>query len=100
MKLYLGLTESSAPHQTRIFAERENQLIDLSFAYAAYLTQQRRSSDAYELAAFHFPATIAAFLERGAQARRTLDDVFTFLSHKDSGDLRGPGGEKIFLRKE
>jgi 5-carboxymethyl-2-hydroxymuconate isomerase len=99
MKLYLGLTESSAPHQTRIFAEREDRLIDLNFAYVAYLTQQRRSSGAYELAAFHFPATIAAFLERGAQARRALDEVFTFLSHKDPGDVRGPGGEKIFYGK-
>jgi 2-keto-4-pentenoate hydratase/2-oxohepta-3-ene-1,7-dioic acid hydratase in catechol pathway len=98
MKLYLGLTESSAPQQTRILGELEGHLIDLNFAYAAYLTEQRRYSGAYELAAFCFPATIEAFIERGAQARRALDEVLTFLSRKP-GDLSGPGGERIFYAK-
>jgi len=38
MKLYLGLTESSAPHQTRLFADSDNQLVDLGLAYTACLT--------------------------------------------------------------
>jgi hypothetical protein len=39
MKLYLGLLESSASDQTRIFGEIDGKLIDLNLAYAAYLTQ-------------------------------------------------------------
>ena len=41
MKLYLGLLVSSAPDQTRIFGAIDGKLIDLNFAYAAYLTQEQ-----------------------------------------------------------
>ncbi len=95
MKLYLGLTEGSAPHQTRIFAEYDDQLIDLNLAYAAALTQQGQAGGAYELAAFYFPETIAAFLERGAQTGQALDEVSAFVHRKLPGDLRGPQGEKV-----
>jgi hypothetical protein len=60
MKLYLVFTESSAPRQTRIFAECENAWIDLELAYATYLTPQGQGRGAYELAAFYFPETLAA----------------------------------------
>jgi 2-keto-4-pentenoate hydratase/2-oxohepta-3-ene-1,7-dioic acid hydratase in catechol pathway len=99
MKLYLGFIEGLAPHQTRIFAECENRLIDFSFAYAAYLTHQRSSRGNHELAGLYFPATIAAFLERGVPARRALDEVLAFVSRADPGDLRGPSGERIFYEK-
>ena len=76
MKLYLGLTENSPPHQTRIFVELENKLVDLSLAYAAYLADtQGHATSAYELAAFYFPENIAAFLEHGATARQALDGL-------------------------
>ena len=68
MKLYLGLLESSLPHQTRIFAELDGKLVDPCIIYAAYLSQvEHNHSSAYELAAFYFPQTIGAFLERGEQ---------------------------------
>ena len=96
MKLYLGLLESSLPHQTRMFAEMNQKLIDLNLAYAAYLARvEHKQSSAYELAAFYFPETIAAFLERGAQARTALNDVVSFARKSDVGDLRGPAGEKV-----
>lgn len=99
MKLYLGLTESSAPHLTRIFAECDNQLIDLNVVYAAYLTQQGHSSDAHELAGFYFPENIAAFLERGEQSRQALDEVLVFVRRHGPGALRGPMGERITYEK-
>jgi 5-carboxymethyl-2-hydroxymuconate isomerase len=101
MKLYFGLTESSPPHQTRIFAECDNQLVDLNLAYATELTRQRRSSGAYELAAFCFPESIAAFLERGEQAQQALDDMLAFVRRCGIDGLRGPMGERIvYGRKE
>ena len=96
MKLYLGLTENSAPHQTRIFGELENKLVDLSLAYAAHLGDaQTNPRSAYELAAFYFPDNIRAFLERGAAARRALDEFVSFARTRGAPDLRGPAGEKV-----
>ena len=96
MKLYLGLTESSAPHQTRIFGEFDNQLIDLQLAYAAQLCESQPSAaHAYELAAFYFPDSIQSFLERGEAARKAIDQAAAFARRQDAGDLHGPWGEKI-----
>ena len=96
MKLYLALLESSHPDQTRMFAEIDGKLIDLNLAYAAYLAQSADDhASAYELADYYFPPTLAAFLERGEQARKALDEVEIFASRCDVGDLRGPAGEEI-----
>ena len=96
MKLYLGLTESSAPHQTRIFGELANRLVDLSLAYAAYLgNEQVDPKTGYDLAAFYFPENIAAFLERGAAARRALDDLVSFAGQRGVRALCGLTGEKV-----
>jgi 5-carboxymethyl-2-hydroxymuconate isomerase len=99
MKLYLGLTESSAPHQTRIFAESEHRLIDLRLAYSACLTQRGQAGGAYELAEFYFPETLAAFLERGAEGEAALNEVSNLLRAGTGGVLRGPRGEKISYAK-
>ena len=96
MKLYLGLTESSAPHQTRIFGEFDNQLIDLQLAHAAQLCESQASAaHAYELAAFCFPDSIQTFLERGDAARKAMDHAAAFLRRRGAGDLHGPSGEKV-----
>ena len=69
MKLYLGLTENSPSHLTRVFAEMDGRLVDLNLAYAVYLAQvQGEKTNTYQLAAFHFPENIAAFLQRGEPA--------------------------------
>ena len=96
MKLYLGLLESSLPHQSRIFGELDGQLVDLQIACAAYLTQAAGNhANAYELAGYYFPDTIAGFLEWGEPSRKLLDQVMAFLSEAGLRDLRGPGGEKL-----
>jgi 2-keto-4-pentenoate hydratase/2-oxohepta-3-ene-1,7-dioic acid hydratase in catechol pathway len=96
MKLYLGLLESSLPHQTRLFAELDGKLIDLCVAYAAYLAQVKGNpSSAYELAAFYFPETLAAFLERGEQTLVALHEVLSFGRKRGASELRGLAGEKV-----
>ena len=94
MQLFLGLLESSLPHQTRIFAAIDGKLLDLNVAYARYLAGSGETVSAYERAAFYFPATIADFLDRGAQSRQVLEDAVTFARQTGLGDLRGPAGEK------
>ena len=99
MKLYLGLLESSLPDQTRIFGEIEGKLVDLNLAYAAYLTQtQGNTANGYELAAFYFPQTIAAFLERGEPGQKSLDEVATFMRRSGVSELSGPAGEKLVYK--
>ena len=96
MKLYLGLTESSAARPTRIFGEFDNRLIDLQLAHAAQLCESQASAaHAYELAAFCFPDSIQTFLERGEAARKAMDHAAAFLRQRDAGDLHGPSGEKV-----
>ena len=96
MKLYLGLLESSLPGQTRIFGELDGQLIDLQVACAAYLTQaDGNRANAYELASYYFPDTIAGFLEWGAPSLQLLDQVMSFVSKSGVCQLRGPGGEQL-----
>src|SRR5574341_2297914 len=96
MKIYLGLLASSLPSQTRIFGEVDGHLVDLNLAYTAYLTQaEGNPSIAYELAAFFLPETISAFLERGAQARKALDEAVAFTRRRGLRDIRGPAGERI-----
>ncbi len=96
MKLFLGLWPSSRPDQSRIFAEIDGKLVDLQLAYAALLSQSpEHRANAYELAAFYFPETLAAFLERGEPARKSLDEAAAFLRRSGVSELRGPAGEKI-----
>jgi 2-keto-4-pentenoate hydratase/2-oxohepta-3-ene-1,7-dioic acid hydratase in catechol pathway len=96
MKLYLGLLESSLPHQTRIFGEVDGKLVDLCIAYATYLADvELNHSSAYELAEFYFPETIGAFLERGEQALVALTEVLSFARKSGIQELRGPAGEKV-----
>ena len=96
MKLYLGLLESSLPDQTRIFGELDGKLIDLNLAGAAYLSQaENNQAYAYELAAFYFPQTVAAFVQRGEQALRAFHEVAAFARTRGIVDLCGPAGEKI-----
>src|SRR5215510_2442242 len=96
MKLYRGLTESSAPSQTRIFLELEDRLVDLRLACAAYLTQvQGEKVTAYELSACNFPDSIAGFLQWGDSALKTLEEVVSFTRKSDPRDLYGPAGEKV-----
>ena len=88
MKLYLGLTESSPPDQTRIFVEVDGKLVDLSLADAAYLAQvQGEEANAYELAAYYFPSTIAGILERDEQARKALEQCRNVLWKIESCQL-------------
>ena len=94
MRIYLGLSESSLPHQTRIFADMDGKLLDLNIAYAQCLTQSGDAVSAYERAAFYFPETIAGFLERGGQSRQALEEVVSFVRQAGLSDLRGPAGER------
>jgi 2-keto-4-pentenoate hydratase/2-oxohepta-3-ene-1,7-dioic acid hydratase in catechol pathway len=95
MKLYLGLTENSPPHLTRVFAEMDGRLVDLNLAYAAYLAQvQGEKTNTYELAAFYFPESIATFLQRGEAALQALAEVVSFIRKSGTRDLHGPAGEK------
>ncbi|HXV78679.1 MAG TPA: fumarylacetoacetate hydrolase family protein [Candidatus Binatia bacterium] len=95
MKLYLGLTESSSPHQTRVFVELSGKLVDLNLAYAAYLALEGEKASAYELSAFYFPDSIEAFLERGELALEALEKLSSFVRKNGARDLRGPAGEKV-----
>jgi 2-keto-4-pentenoate hydratase/2-oxohepta-3-ene-1,7-dioic acid hydratase in catechol pathway len=96
MKLCLGLTENSPPYQTRIFLELDGKLVDLNLAYAAYLAQvQGEKVSAYELSAFYFPESIAAFLQRGEPALKALEEVVFFTRKNGTPDLHGPAGEKV-----
>ncbi len=96
MKLYLGLLESSLPGQTRIFGDVDGKLVDLNFTCAACLIQlDNNRSNAYELAAYHFPETIAEFLDRGEQSLKILDQVAAFAHKNGAHNLRGPAGEKV-----
>ncbi len=96
MKLYLGLCENDAPHETRIFAEMESKLIDVNLAYAACLAERSGSeSGAYELASFYFPSSLAAFLERGDAARKLLAELMALARERGVEHLRGPAGEKV-----
>jgi acylpyruvate hydrolase len=94
MQIYLGLSEAALPHQTRIFTALDGQLVDLSIAGAAYSCNAGNSASAYDWAAFYFPETIAAFLARGEQSIRALDEVASFARKTGVLALRGPAGEK------
>jgi 2-keto-4-pentenoate hydratase/2-oxohepta-3-ene-1,7-dioic acid hydratase in catechol pathway len=101
MKLYLGLTESSAPHHTRIFAAVDSKLIDLPLTHAAHLRQfQGLAANSYDLAAHYFPPSISEFLERGERARSALDETLAFARAQGVGNLRGPAGERLVYERE
>jgi 2-keto-4-pentenoate hydratase/2-oxohepta-3-ene-1,7-dioic acid hydratase in catechol pathway len=96
MKLYLGQLEGSLPGQSRIFGELDGQLVDLQIACAAYLTQaQGNKADAYELAGYYFPQSLAGFLEWGEPAHKLLDQVISFVRVSGVRELRGPAGEEL-----
>lgn len=95
MKLFLGLTENSPPHQTRVFVAAQDKLVDLHLAYAAYLSQEPgEKANAYALSAFYFPENIAGLLERGELALEALGKISSLVRKSDVRNLRGPAGEK------
>jgi acylpyruvate hydrolase len=101
MKLYLGRLESSLPDQTRIFAETNGKLLDLTFACAHYLSLiENNRAGAYEVAGYYFPGTISEFLERGARSLKLLEQVAAYAHKVGTQTLRGPGGEKIAYEAE
>jgi 2-keto-4-pentenoate hydratase/2-oxohepta-3-ene-1,7-dioic acid hydratase in catechol pathway len=95
MRIYLGLVESSLPHQTRIFGALDGKLVDLSLACAACFAEEKILTDPYEHAAFYFPETIAEFIARGEQSRHALESVVSYARTIGVRNLRGPAGEKV-----
>jgi 2-keto-4-pentenoate hydratase/2-oxohepta-3-ene-1,7-dioic acid hydratase in catechol pathway len=96
MKIYLGLLEGSLPHQTRLFSALDGKLIDLTLAYSAYLAQDPEArTNAYELAAYYIPSTLAGFLEHGEQSLKALEEAVSFSSKSGVDKMRGPDGEKV-----
>jgi 2-keto-4-pentenoate hydratase/2-oxohepta-3-ene-1,7-dioic acid hydratase in catechol pathway len=96
MKIYLGLLEGSLPHQTRLFSALDGKLIDLTLAYSAYLAQGPEARpNAYELAAYYIPSTLAGFLEHGEQGLKALEEAVSYSSKSGVDEMRGPGGEKV-----
>jgi 2-keto-4-pentenoate hydratase/2-oxohepta-3-ene-1,7-dioic acid hydratase in catechol pathway len=95
MKIYLGLLDNSPPDQTRVFGEIDGKLIDLSLAHAAFLTETTEQENAYEVAAFYFPPTIVAFLERGEKSLKALEQVLSLVGQRGAENFRGPRGEKV-----
>jgi 2-keto-4-pentenoate hydratase/2-oxohepta-3-ene-1,7-dioic acid hydratase in catechol pathway len=94
MKVYLGLLDNSPPYQTRMFGEIDGKLIDLSLAYANLLIESKEEESAYEVAAFYFPPTIGAFLERGEKSLKALQQVLSLVDQRGAQNFRGPAGEK------
>ena len=95
MKLCLGLLDNSPPHQTRVFGEIDGKLIDLRLAYATLLIETREKESAYEIAAFYFPPTVRAFLERGEKSLKALEEVLSLVSQNGAQNFRGAAGEKV-----
>lgn len=99
MKLFLGYLKNSRPQESRIFTDREGFLVDLSLAYAAYLSNARAEpAFVYELAALYFPRTISAFLAKGEPSLEALCQLSAFLGETDLQSLRGPVGEELIYR--
>jgi 2-keto-4-pentenoate hydratase/2-oxohepta-3-ene-1,7-dioic acid hydratase in catechol pathway len=95
MKLCLGLLDNSPPHQTRVFGEIDGKLIDLRLAYATLLIETREKESAYEIAAFYFPPSVRAFLERGEKSLKALEEVLSLVSQNGAQNFRGAAGEKV-----
>jgi acylpyruvate hydrolase len=95
MKLCLGLLDNSPPHQTRVFGEIDVKLIDLRLAYATLLIETGEKESAYEIAAFYFPPTVRAFLERGEKSLKALEEVLSLVSKNGAQNFRGAAGEKV-----
>lgn len=96
MKLYLGLTECALPRQRRLFSDLGARLFDLTVAGAAYRAAAGDVRGAYEWAEYHFPQTLADFLGRGELPLKALAEVAAFLREKGGGEIRGPGGERVW----
>jgi 2-keto-4-pentenoate hydratase/2-oxohepta-3-ene-1,7-dioic acid hydratase in catechol pathway len=95
MKLCLGLLDNSPPHQTRVLGEIDGKLIDLRLAYATLLIETREKESAYEIAAFYFPPSVRAFLERGEKSLKALEEVLSLVSQNGAQNFRGAAGEKV-----
>lgn len=96
MKVYLGLTDNSPPHHTRVFGLFGDKLVDLQLAHARCLRESGVDAQvAYEYAAFHFPPTISDLLAQGDIARKHMNDLSAYLTNTGLSNLRGPSEEKV-----
>ena len=83
-----------------MFGAIDGQLVDLSLAYAAFLTATAQQETAYDIAAFILPPTVAAFLERGEPALKALEELSSFLHQRGVQNARGPSGERILYKPQ
>jgi 2-keto-4-pentenoate hydratase/2-oxohepta-3-ene-1,7-dioic acid hydratase in catechol pathway len=101
MRVYFGLTDTSLPQRTRIFADIDGKLMDVALAHAQYLSQSGDAEEAHGPLPFHFPETIAELVQRGAESRQALEAVIALARPNGVENLRGAGGERIvFDRSE
>jgi 2-keto-4-pentenoate hydratase/2-oxohepta-3-ene-1,7-dioic acid hydratase in catechol pathway len=94
MRVYLGLTDTSLPHHTRIFADVDGKLVDLVAAHAQYRSRSGNTEEAHRGASFYFPETIAELVQRDAESRQALKTIIAFARQTGLGNLSGPGGER------
>ena len=73
---------------------REDSVIDISHAYAKYLSEKEGERSAAEIAAAMAPADLAQFIEGGDRALENADKAVNYL-YGDAADMLGLNGEHI-----
>lgn len=77
----------------RVAALKDNSVVDLSWAFAKYLSEAKNEARANEIAAALVPSDLARLIEGG---RRALDDANKALDHlANAHDDNDPRGEKL-----
>ena len=89
MKLYLGLIENSALHQTRVFVEAESKLVDMKLALS-----QLDKTNTSSFPTVSYPDSIAGILQLGEPALEAVDKLLISALQNGVSSLRGPAGEK------
>ena len=76
--------------------QEKGSVIDLNYAYAAYLKKQGEPRPQVKADAI-VPADLLAFIQEG---KRGLDEAQKAVSHVESGNMEGPAGEKLLFTPE
>ncbi|MBI2184509.1 MAG: fumarylacetoacetate hydrolase family protein [Thaumarchaeota archaeon] len=84
----------------RVGAIINEQIVDLNFAYSAYLANTGGEKRPYALASLKVPADMLSFLEGGWESLQAASEAVRYVVEECSTkELKGPRGEKLVYQK-
>ena len=98
MKLVTFEINSTLGRVQRLGVLRDKEIVDLAFAFALFLQDEKSSYRAFEIADDILGKDMLSFVQGGDYSLEAARQALDYINSKDAGQLVGPKGEKILYQ--